>query len=162
MEIHRPEEYKQRLKSGGIPPLDLHERCKLEYKEVREHIRHFSNLMYALTSFLLAFGMIVLGIYHTTGKNYFMFTGFIALAGALIVCFVFSFRTEWWTIYSHKLWNGFLHGYDSKNDVPVGVMSRDAVAKSRIYRKMLRDPMNWAVVVALGLVVWGLFASLNY
>lgn len=134
-------------------------RYELEYKEVRDHVRHFSNVRSALTTFLMTVGLAAFAA-HVTAEcsvknlNYLKLAGTTTLAMSVMTCIIFSYRTEYWNEYSKTLWK-CMRG--SSNSKPTGVMSKNAVCKCDVVEGMIKDPMNWVLIITIAIVSNGFF-----
>lgn len=143
---------------AGLDPV---ERFKLHYKDLSDTVRHFSTIRSTLTVFLLTAGMAALGA-HFEGKTqtrYAILAAGIFFGMALVVCLVFSYRTEKYVLRMKALWRW------SINELPRGEaypeIGADTDDPCRIARNMGADVMNWALLVLLILIgIVGVCSSL--
>lgn len=115
------------------------------YKEIGDTIRHFSTIRSTLTTFLLSASFGLFALERST--IYITCVGIIFLIMALIVCLIFSYRTERHVKKQKILWDWYWKNpndtYPSKPD-PVNIFGR-----------MLEDKMNWFALIFVGLGITG-------
>jgi len=125
------------------------ERFKVEYAEVGNLIRHFSNVRSALTTFLLTVGVAAFSAYFQQPQSpscYFLVVGGLFLVISVAVCLVFSYRTERMSLYQTELWKW------SNGDAPYASGNYPAGFKSHkpspweLLARMRNDPMNWFLI----------------
>lgn len=99
--------------SGRIPI----ETYRLVYKEHGDQIRHFSTVRSAATTFLLTVSLAALSAYFnkTQTHPFLVIAGFFLLLAAVVVCLVFSFRTEK-AVLRYKYYWSFLSGSEAPQD----------------------------------------------
>jgi hypothetical protein len=133
--------------------LDPTDKYKLEYAEVGNLRRHYSNVRSGLTTFCMTASVAALASYisHTPRSPFLAFVGLFMLVIALVTCLVFSYRTEKANVFLRELWRWLDEG-DTQSRGP----SRfdDFTAPSRVLvRQMLRDEMNWLMFAAFLTIV---------
>jgi hypothetical protein len=132
-------------------PVRPDELFKLDYKKQDDDVRHYSTTRSALTSFLMTVGLTLLAYYFSNsypqGLWFLPTVGFLILTSALLVCGVFSFRTEKSWLHQQALWKWAKDG--SPNYPQLG-----SIHSKQIWKAMAKDPMNYAlaaVVIFIGI-----------
>lgn len=136
------------------PPklLDPLERFKVEYKEVGDYIRHYSNVRSALTTFLITVSLASFSAYFNKQQTspFFLIVGHLLLVTATVVCLNFSCRTERSNLYQTKLWNFYVEGEGFE---PEGFKSfkpaNDPLWRRKFIKKVLTDLMNWLLILVM-------------
>src|SRR3954469_20672095 len=116
--------------------MDL-ENIKAGYQEYGNQIRHFSATRSALTVFLCTVSATLFVGTIVGNDPRPAYVGFCVLPVAVIVCLVFSYRTEEHVILYVRFW-GFLKG----NKTDVGTFDKKPHGWE-VLKRMLRDPINW-------------------
>ena len=127
------------------------ERFKLDYKKQDDDVRHYSTTRSALTSFLMTVGLTLLAYYFSNsyprGLWFFPAVGFLILTAAILVCGVFSFRTEKSWLHQRALWE-----WAKANSSQYPKIK--SINPKEVWAEMAKDPMNYAliaVVIAIGI-----------
>jgi len=127
------------------------EKCLMEYKEVNDYIRHYSTVRSALSSFLLTVGISAFSFYHISKTipkpSPLLYTGVLFMALAMLVSWVFSYRTERAQAYSTIVWK-FLNGEGKSDAPPVGYKS------FAVRTKFWEWPCNWSAIKLVCIWNW--------
>jgi hypothetical protein len=137
--------------------LDPKDKYKLEYAEVGNLRRHYSVVRSGLTTFCMTASLAALASYisQTPQHSFLAFVGIFMLVAASVACLVFSYRCERANLYLRELWRWF---EDATPKAPPRFDDFDAPTRD-LLRQMLRDEMNWVMVLAL-LAIVGAFCRL--
>lgn len=123
------------------------EKYKTDLTEIGHSIRHFSNVRSALTAALLLAGITSLIVYRVSDNAipFAAFSGHWLFFSALMVCLVFSFRTE-----RARQRRGRLQCWarGERPDYPRGFKEEPADIRD-ILKQMALDPMNALVIIGL-------------
>jgi hypothetical protein len=164
------------LGTSPIPePADWDEKSYLfsvEYKKRDDDARHYSNIRSALTSFLITVGLTLLSAYfskdHVGNRAFFMYTGFTVLLAAVASCLVFSWRTQRSAYHMRELW----HWVTLKTKVNGGSLCHEHYPDWRkslpisewrkLWWRMAKDAMNWALILAVGAIATAFYAFADH
>lgn len=139
--------------------LDLNDRYKLEYAEVGNLRRHYSVVRSSLTTFCMTAALAAFGSYfsQTPRPSFLIYVGFFMLVAGSMACVAFSIRSERANLYMGELWTWF-----ESDTQPAPTRFDDfAAGRCNVLREMLRDEMNWAMLVAF-LAIGGGFLVANH
>ena len=137
--------------------LDPTDKYKLEYAEVGNLRRHYSVVRSGLTTFCMTAPRAAFASYisQTPRPSFLAFIGIFMLVAASIACVVFSYRCEKANLYLRELWMWF----EGTTQNAPGRFDDFAARPGDVSRQMLRDEMNWVMLVAL-LAIGGAFCRL--
>jgi hypothetical protein len=136
--------------------IDPKDKYKLEYAEVGNLRRHYSNIRSGLTTFCMTASVAALAsdISRKPRSSFLAFTGLFMLLVALVTCLVFSYRTEKANVFLREIWRWL--DDDTESSGPsrfddFNVPFRD------LFRQMLRDEMNWLMFAAFLVIACAFF-----
>jgi len=129
-----------------------------DYSAKNSEIAHYSNIRSALTTFLITVALACLTAHFGLAEESKKVAGMTLiycsrtfLIVALIVCLVFSYRTEKTVMKFKKIWNWA--NESENNDYP----SDYKPCWCCIRKRMLKDGMNWLLLATVGLIFYWTF-----
>ncbi|MDD5260856.1 MAG: hypothetical protein PHD76_03310 [Methylacidiphilales bacterium] len=137
--------------------MNLHpkEKYKLEYAEVGRLRQHYSTIRSSLTTFAMTSSLAAFAKFLSEAPRplYLALIGWFMFVVAFIACFVFSYRTEKANLYAEILWRWFKS--EKQSEPPSFLQYKEK--RCDVVCQMLRDEMNWFMLVALLLIVVAAF-----
>jgi len=131
------------------------EKYLLEYAEIGNLRRHYSSVRLGLSTFCMTVSLAAFASYFTQASAHdcLALIGFVMLAFAALVCFLYSYYTEKTNQYAAQLWHWF--GSETGDGLPGFNQYRPDRAAAR--RAMLRDEMNWVMLFVCATIATGFY-----